>query len=50
MAFYAIAEGFLASVLGGRSQPIGEDFVGSSVTVPVGAECVNGLSDALRQE
>jgi dipeptidyl aminopeptidase/acylaminoacyl peptidase len=46
-AFNAVAEGFLAKHLGGRSQPIGNDLEGSSVTVPSGAEGVPGLSDAL---
>ena len=36
ISFYAVAEGFLAQCLGGRTQPIGEDFAGSSLKVPVG--------------
>ena len=47
-AFNAVTEGFLASCLGGRAQPIGDDFAGSSITVPVGAEIVRGLPEALR--
>jgi dipeptidyl aminopeptidase/acylaminoacyl peptidase len=31
MSFYAVAEGFLASCLGGRAEPVGEDLKGSSV-------------------
>lgn len=46
-AFTAVSEGFLGTCLGGRVQPIGEDFVGSSITVPVGAEGVPGLAAAL---
>ncbi|WP_438023648.1 S9 family peptidase [Sorangium sp. So ce233] len=47
LSFNAIAETFLAQCLGGSYQPIGDDFKGSSVTVPVGAEVVHGLSAAL---
>lgn len=44
-AFNAVAEGFLGTCLGGRVQPIGEDFRGSSITVPTGAEGVAGLAE-----
>jgi dipeptidyl aminopeptidase/acylaminoacyl peptidase len=47
MAFQAVAESFLAGCLGGRAEPIGDDFEGSSITVPAGAEHVAGLSEAL---
>ena len=47
-AFNAVAEGFLAQCLGGRAQPIGDDFKGSSITVPTGADGVPGLAEALR--
>ncbi len=47
-AFNAVAEGFLGTCLGGRAQPIGEEFKGSSITVPAGAEGVPGLADALK--
>lgn len=47
-AFNAVAEGFLATCLGGRAEPIGGDFAGSSIQVPVGAEHVTGLADALQ--
>jgi len=47
LSFYAIAEAFLAACLGGGYEPIGEDFSGSSLTVPVGAEHVPGLAEAL---
>ena len=46
-SFYAVAEGFLATHLGGRAEPIGADFANSSITVPVGADKVPGLADAL---
>ncbi|TYT26652.1 S9 family peptidase [Luteimonas viscosa] len=47
-AFNAVAEGFLSQCLGGRAQPIGEEFKGSSITVPTGADGVPGLAEALR--
>jgi dipeptidyl aminopeptidase/acylaminoacyl peptidase len=47
LSFFAIAEAFLAQTLGGRVEPIGGDFAGSSVTVPVGASLVPGLAAAL---
>jgi dipeptidyl aminopeptidase/acylaminoacyl peptidase len=41
IAFFAVAEAFLARHLpGGRFEPIGEDFKGSSITIPVGAEAL----------
>lgn len=45
MAFMAIADSFLASCLGGRYEPIGEDFEGSSVTVVTGETEVPGLTE-----
>ena len=47
LAFFGVAEGFLAECLGGRAEPLGDDLAGSSMTVPVGAEYVLGLSAAL---
>jgi dipeptidyl aminopeptidase/acylaminoacyl peptidase len=46
-SFNAIAETFLAQCLGGPYQPIGDDFKGSSVTVPAGAEAIHDLPAAL---
>jgi dipeptidyl aminopeptidase/acylaminoacyl peptidase len=46
-AFNAIAEAFLATCLGGRYEPIGRDVAAASLTVPVGAEHVTGLTEAL---
>jgi len=46
-SFYAIAEAFLAKCLGGRYEPIGTDFDGSSLQVMTGAEGVLGLAEAL---
>ncbi len=47
MSFYAVAEAFLAQHLGGRAEPIGDDFRGSSIQAPAGAEHVPGLKAAL---
>ncbi|MGY3444366.1 S9 family peptidase [Bradyrhizobium sp. USDA 4473] len=43
LAFYGVTEAFLAKHLGGRCQPIGNDFAGSSLKVETGAELVPGL-------
>ncbi|MFH1748057.1 MAG: S9 family peptidase [Planctomycetota bacterium] len=48
LAFNAIAEAFLAKHLGGRVEPIGDDFIGSSVKVPAGAEQVPGVIEAMQ--
>ena len=40
-------ETFLADCLGGRSQPFGDALTGSSTQVPVGAEHIAGLEEAL---
>lgn len=47
LSFYAVTEAFLAKHLGGRAEPFGTDFVGSSITVPTGADGVPGLKAAL---
>ena len=44
LSFVAVAEAFLARCLGGRYEPIGGDFVGSSVQVIVGEDEVPGLA------
>ncbi|MFC1848013.1 alpha/beta fold hydrolase [Chloroflexota bacterium] len=49
LSFFAVAEAFLSECLGGRYEPIGDDFEGSSITVPVGAGEVPGLTEALSQ-
>lgn len=50
LSFFAVAEAFLSGCLGGRYQPIGDDFAGSSIQVPHGAEFVPGLPEAVRGE
>jgi dipeptidyl aminopeptidase/acylaminoacyl peptidase len=47
-SFYAIAEGFLSQCLGGRYQPVGDDFKGASLKVLEGAQHVSGLQEALK--
>jgi dipeptidyl aminopeptidase/acylaminoacyl peptidase len=42
-AFMAVAEMFLATHLGGRFEPIGEDFVGSSIEFKAGRDLIPGL-------
>jgi dipeptidyl aminopeptidase/acylaminoacyl peptidase len=44
LACGAVAEAFLAKHLGGRYQPIGDDFSGSSIKIETGAELVPGLA------
>ncbi|MCY4366943.1 MAG: S9 family peptidase [Chloroflexi bacterium] len=47
LAFFAVAEAFLAQCLGSRYEPLGDDLAGSSITAPSGSEHVPGLSAAL---
>ncbi|WP_225889751.1 S9 family peptidase [Indioceanicola profundi] len=47
ISFYAVAEGFLSHCLGGRYEPVGDDFQGASLQVPEGADYVPGLKEAL---
>ena len=49
LSFYAVAEAFLSEHLGGRFEPVGEDFQGSKIRVPEGADQVPGLQAALVQ-
>jgi dipeptidyl aminopeptidase/acylaminoacyl peptidase len=48
ISFYAIAEGFLSKCLGGRYEPIGNDFKGANLKVLEGADYVPGLTDSLK--
>jgi dipeptidyl aminopeptidase/acylaminoacyl peptidase len=43
LAFNAVAEAFMAKYLGGRYQPIGDDFIGSTIKIETGGELVPGL-------
>ena len=47
ISFYAIADNFLSTCLGGRAEPIGDDAKGAALAVPDGAGNVPGLKDAL---
>jgi acylaminoacyl-peptidase len=47
MSFNAITETFLATHLGGRSEPIGNDLAGSSLQVREGIAAIAGLPEAL---
>ena len=47
IAFFAVAEHFLAACLGGRTEPFGDTVKASSMTVPDGAEFAPGLKAAL---
>lgn len=47
LSYMAVAEAFLAKCLGGRYEPIGDDFEGSSVQVLAGAGDVLGLGDGV---
>lgn len=43
LAFFAVTEAFLAKYLGGRFQPTGNDFAGSTIKFETGAELIPGL-------
>jgi len=47
MSFNAVTEAFLAEQLGGRFEPVGNDFEDASLHVPVGAGEVPGIKKAL---
>jgi dipeptidyl aminopeptidase/acylaminoacyl peptidase len=49
LSFYAIVEAFLSECLGGNYEPIGDDFKGSSITVPTGAEHIPDLIEELQK-
>jgi dipeptidyl aminopeptidase/acylaminoacyl peptidase/predicted small lipoprotein YifL len=50
LAFYAVAEAFLARRLGGRYEPIGDDFKNSSITVPDGSDQIPGVAAAIKKK
>ncbi len=43
-SFNAVAEAFLAAHLGGRFEPVGDDFAGSSIQFRAGRELIPGLA------
>ncbi len=46
-SFYAVSEGFLSACIGGRFEPVGTDFRGSSIQVKEGIDNVAGLRAAM---
>ena len=46
LAYHAVAEAFLAQHLGGRAEPIGEDFEGSSIEIRTGAEILEASGNS----
>ena len=50
MSFNAVTEAFLAEHLGGKFEPVGDDFEDSSIHVPVGADDVSGVKEALSED
>jgi len=50
LSFNAVTDLFLAKHLDGRSEPIGDDFEGSSITVPKGAERIPAVQAELNQQ
>jgi len=49
LSLFAVADAFFSECLGGRYEPVGDDFEGSSITVPAGVEEVPGLPEALAE-
>jgi dipeptidyl aminopeptidase/acylaminoacyl peptidase len=45
LSFFAVTDAFLAGCLGGRYEPIGDDFEGSTIEVLAGAEEIPGLNE-----
>ncbi len=45
LSFFAVTEAFLARHLGGNYEPVGEDFDGSSISVPTGVEHIPGIAE-----
>lgn len=50
ISFFAIAEAFLSECIGGRFEPVDDDFEGSSLEILEGAGHIPGLEEALRQQ
>ncbi len=50
LSFNAVMEAFLAKFLGGRYEPVGDAFKGSTITLPAGADDVPGLKEALEKQ
>jgi dipeptidyl aminopeptidase/acylaminoacyl peptidase len=50
LSFFAVVEHFLNRHLGGRTEPVGDAFKGSSIQVPEGADQVSGVKEALESQ
>ena len=48
LSFYAVVEAFLGEHLGGRVEPVGDDFDGSSITIPTGGNQIAGVIGSAR--
>ncbi len=46
LSFFAVTEAFLACHLGGQYEPVGEDFEGSSITIPIRDDHIPGMPEA----
>lgn len=44
---FAVCEAFFSKFLGGRCEPIGNDFDGSSITIPVGSQEIPDVANAI---
>lgn len=49
-SFWAVSEAFLSQCMGGRFEPVGGDFKGSSIQVLDGADHVPGLKQAMAEK
>jgi dipeptidyl aminopeptidase/acylaminoacyl peptidase len=45
LSFFAVAEAFLAEHLGGRFEPVGDDFENSTIAIKAGRDQIDGLPD-----
>ncbi len=48
LSFHAVTEMFLAEVLQGHCEPIGQDFEGASINIPAGAELVEQVPEVIK--
>ena len=49
LSFFAVAEAFMRSCLGGQIEPIGDDFKDSSIEIIHGAEFISGLKEHMSE-
>lgn len=48
-SFNAVTESFLSLHLGGRAEPVGNDFKNSSIQIPTGLEHIPSIADAVKK-